>query len=47
MWEEKDGEFIKGHTTNYKVVKILYGEIENTITKVKIEKVENLELIGK
>jgi len=47
LWEEQDGEFIKGHTTNYKVVKIPYEEIENTITKVKIEKVENLELIGK
>ena len=46
LWEEKDGEFIKGHTTNYKVVKIPYKQIENTISKVKIEKVENLELIG-
>ena len=47
LWEEKDNDFIKGHTTNYKVVKIPYKPIENTITKVKIEKVENLELIGK
>jgi len=47
LWEEQDGEFIKGHTTNYKVVKIPYKEIENTITKVKIERLENLELIGK
>ncbi len=46
LWEERDGEFIKGHTTNYKVVKIPYKQIENTISKVKIEKVENLELIG-
>ena len=47
LWEEKDCEFIKGHTTNYKVVKIRYKNLENTITKVKIERLENLELIGK
>ena len=47
LWEEKDGEYIKGHTTNYKVVKIPYQNIENTITKVKIERLENMELIGK
>ena len=47
LWEEKDCEYIKGHTTNYKVVKIPYKPIENTITKVKIERLENLELIGK
>ncbi len=46
LWEEKEGEYIKGHTTNYKVVKIPYKPIENTISKAKIEKVENLELIG-
>ena len=31
---------------NYKVVKIPYKNIENTISKAKIEKVEKLELIG-
>ena len=46
LWEEKEDEYIKGHTTNYKVVKIPYKQIENTISKAKIEKVENLELIG-
>ena len=46
LWEEKENEFLKGHTTNYKVVKIPYKPIENTISKVKIQKVENLELIG-
>ena len=46
LWEEKEDEYIKGHTTNYKVVKIPYKPIENTISKAKIEKVENLELIG-
>ena len=47
LWEEKDGDYIKGHTNNYKLVKIPYKPIENTITKVKIERLENLELIGK
>ena len=46
LWEEKEGDYIKGHTTNYKVVKIPYKPIENTISKAKIEKVKNLELIG-
>lgn len=47
LWEEKENNFLKGHTTNYKVVKIPYQPLENTITKVKIEGIENLELIGK
>ena len=46
LWEEREGEYIKGHTTNYKIVKMPYKQIENTISKAKIEKVENLELIG-
>ena len=46
LWEEKEGDYIKGHTTNYKVVKIPYKPIENTKSKAKIEKVKNLELIG-
>ena len=41
LWEEKEGDYIKGHTTNYKVVKIPYKPIENTISKAKIEKVKN------
>lgn len=28
------------------VVKVPYREIENTIKKAKIEKIENLELVG-
>ncbi len=47
LWEEQEGKFLKGHTTNYKVVKIPYKPLENTISKVTIEKVEGLELIGK
>ena len=46
LWEEKEGDYIKGHTKNYKVVKIPYKNIENTISKAKIENVEKLELIG-
>ena len=46
LWEEKEGDYIQGHTKNYKVVKIPYKNIENTISKAKIEKVEKLELIG-
>ena len=46
LWEEKAGDYIKGHTKNYKVVKIPYKNIENTISTAKIEKVEKLELIG-
>ncbi|MBP3256245.1 MAG: tRNA (N(6)-L-threonylcarbamoyladenosine(37)-C(2))-methylthiotransferase MtaB [Clostridia bacterium] len=46
LFEEKDGEYIKGHTTNYMVVKVPYEKLENTIVKVKIIGEENLELIG-
>ena len=47
LWEEKVEDYVQGHTTNYIVVKSPYKNIENTITKVLIEKEENLELIGK
>ena len=46
LFEEKEGNYIKGHTTNYIVVKVPYKEIENEIAKVKITGEENLELIG-
>ena len=46
LFEEKEDGYIKGHTTNYIVVKAPYREVENKIEKVKIEDVENLELIG-
>ena len=46
LWEEKEDEYIKGHTSNYKLVKIPYQSIENTITKVKVNSIDNLELIG-
>lgn len=47
LFEEKEGDYIKGHTTNYMVVKVPYREIENTIERVTIERMENLELVGK
>lgn len=47
LFEEKDGEYIKGHTTNYMVVKVPYEELENKIVNVKILGEEKLELVGK
>ena len=47
LFEEREGEFIKEHTTNYMVVKNLYENLENEIVKVKIMKEEKLELIEK
>ena len=46
LFEEQDGDYIKGHTTNYMVVKVPYQPLENKIVKVKIQKEENLELVG-
>ena len=46
LFEEKDGDYIKGHTSNYMNVKIQYKELENQIVKVKIKGLEKLELIG-
>lgn len=47
LLEEREGKYIKGHTTNYMVVNVKTSEnLENTIQKVKISEVKNLELIG-
>ena len=46
LFEEPDGEYIKGHTTNYIMVKTQNNILENTINSVKITKMDNLELIG-
>ena len=46
LFEEREGDFIKGHTTNYMVVKIPYENLENEIAKVRVVKEENLELVG-
>lgn len=47
LFEQKEGEFIKGHTTNYLEVKVPKEKVvENEIKMVQIEKREKLELIG-
>ncbi len=46
LFEKQDGEYIKGHTTNYLVVKAKETELENQIKDVKIVSRDNLELIG-
>lgn len=48
LFEEQEGEYIKGHTSNYIVVKVKTRniKIENKILEVMILKEENLELIG-
>ena len=50
LFEEQDGNFIKGHTDNYIVIKVEKEDItkhHNEIRKVKVERIENNELIGK
>lgn len=47
LFEQEDDGYIKGHTSNYILVKTKEAGIENKIKKVKIEKEESLELIGK
>lgn len=47
LLEDREDEYIKGHTTNYMVVKVkTTEELENTIQKVGITDVQNLELIS-
>lgn len=48
LFEEVDGDYIKGHTTNYIMVKVKSKDenLENSIRKVIVEKVEDLMLIG-
>ncbi len=46
LFEKQDEEYIKGHTTNYLVVKAKETELENQIKDVKIVSRDNLELIG-
>ena len=50
LFEEQEGEYIKGHTANYLVVKVKSKDIEkyhNEIKKVKMVENEQEELIGK
>ena len=46
LFEKQDGEYIKGHTTNYLVVKIKSKGLENQIKDVKVTSRDGLELIG-
>ena len=47
LFEEYDGEYWKGHTANYLVVKTKSKEnLHNKIVSVKICEFDNLELIG-
>ncbi len=47
LLEDREGEYIKGHTTNYMVVKVkTEKELENTVQRMTITDTENLELIG-
>ena len=48
LFEEKEGEWLKGHTSNFIMVKVKSkNELENMIVKVKIENNENEYLLGK
>ncbi len=45
---ENGVRYMKGHTTNYRVVKVKTNEnLENQIRNVEIERIERLELIGR
>lgn len=46
LFEKQDGKYIKGHTTNYLVVKVKEEKLENQIKEVKIVSRGELELIG-
>lgn len=47
LLEEREGKYLKGHTTNYMVAKIKTEEnLENTIQKIKVISTNNLELEG-
>lgn len=46
LFEQEEGEFIKGHTKNYVIVKTKNKDLQNEIIKVKVNKEENLELLG-
>ena len=49
LFEEDDGEFYKGHTTNYIIVKVKKERenLENILKTVKIVKLDDLSIIGK
>ena len=48
LFEEREGKYFKGHTTNYVLVKVETQEnLENQILPVEILETKNLETIGK
>lgn len=49
LFEEDDGKFYKGHTTNYIIVKVKKERenLENILKTVKIVKLDDLSIIGK
>ena len=48
LFEEREGKYFKGHSTNYVSVKVETKEdLENQILPVEILEVKNLETIGK
>ena len=47
LFEQQEGEYTKGHTSNYIMVKVKEKNIENKMIKVKIIGEDKLELIGK
>lgn len=47
LFEQKEGKYFKGHTTNYIVVKVEENNLENTIKNIEIIKRDGIELIGK
>ena len=46
LFEQQEGGYIKGHTSNYIIVKTKGDNIENKILKTKIKYEDKLELIG-
>lgn len=48
LFEEQEGEYIKGHTSNYKMIYVKSSDriLENTIKKVKIIKSKGESLVG-
>ncbi len=47
LLEDREGEYIKGHTKNYMVIKVKTDkELENTIQNVKISNMDGIELIA-
>ena len=47
LFEEKEGEYYKGHTTNYMMIQVKSNEnLENKIETVKIDTIEKDKIIG-